>query len=122
MFVGAAMGVVAIPRVEESSAPSGVLIRGVYQALLDRERGLNERDDQRDRRGFRRDRRLAELFEAGESVVCRRSCVESAVWECDRDQPRRWVRLSFDRNVRFVQVTPDDRIIPIVDSDGAGAA
>jgi hypothetical protein len=63
----------------------------------------------------RRDPWLANALDAGAAVVVRRSLLELALWE--RDRPPRPVRLPFDRSVRFVQVSSDDRITPAGDLD-----
>jgi hypothetical protein len=109
-----------MPRVE-SSAEAGLRVRGVYEALLALERERNERSDRRvarmmAERGhcFHRSKLLAERLEAGESVRVDRATVESALWE--RDRPPRPVRLPFDREVRSVNVSPDDRVVPAVTS------
>lgn len=101
---------------------AGLHVPGVYQALLALERERNERDDRRVARTmaehghfFRRCRLFAERLEAGEAVTVARSTVESALWE--RDRPPRPVRLPFDREVRLVRVTPDDRIAPAAAED-----
>jgi hypothetical protein len=52
-------------------------------------------------------------------VVVRRVTVESALWF--RDRPPRRVKLPFDRAVRFVQVSPDDRIVLAADLEWDGA-
>ena len=114
--------VVAVPRVEvESSAssiPSGVLVPGVYRAVLAHERELNERDDRRRRSGqcFRRDRSLAGLLEGGAAVVLRRSAVELALWMVERAPGR--VSLPFDKSIRWVEIAADDRVAPAEDPEG----
>ena len=109
--------VVAVPRVEvESSAssiPSGVLVPGVYRAVLAHERELNERDDRRRRSGqcFRRDRSLAGLLEGGAAVVLRRSYGTSGV-------ARRPAWSVFDKSIRWVEIAADDRVAPAEDPEG----
>ncbi len=108
----------------------------VYRALLESERERYERygelvvlggrevrvvrADPNDRAAgfFCRDDRLLKLLEASRPVVVRRAAVELALWEWLR--PTRRVRLPFDRAVRFVEVSPDDRIIPAADLDQDG--
>jgi hypothetical protein len=58
-------------------------------------------------------------LEAGETVAVERVAVERvavelALWERDRER----VRLPFDQGVRFVEVSPDDQIIPAMDPEG----
>ena len=64
----------------------GVRVPGVYQALLDRERDWNERDDRmaadmlrEHGSSFRRDRRLTELLEAVKSVAAG-TCTLGGAW------------------------------------------
>jgi hypothetical protein len=110
-----------MPRVE-SSVEAGLCIRGVYAALLALERDRFERSERTAARMkaehgtfFRRNTGwLVERLEAGETVTVDRATAESALWERDRT-PRR-VRLSFDREVRSVRVSPDDRVVPAVTS------
>jgi hypothetical protein len=54
-------------------------------------------------------------LEAGETVAVEHVAVELALWERDRER----VRLPFDRGVRFVEVSPDDQIVPVaIDPEG----
>ncbi|MCW2652304.1 MAG: hypothetical protein JWR32_3280 [Mycobacterium sp.] len=71
--------------------------------------------DPNDPRGLlRAPRDLLNLL-PGKPVVVRRTGVDSALWRQDR--PLRPVRLPWDRSVRFVQVSADDRIKPARDLD-----
>jgi hypothetical protein len=65
-------------------------------------------------------RQLLDLLEAGKPVILRPAAVSLALWL--RDRPRRRVRLPFDRSVRFVQVSTDDRIVPVADLKWGGVA
>jgi hypothetical protein len=66
---------------------------------------------------FRRNTgRLLELLESGEAAVVDRVRVESALWE--RHRPPEPVRLPLARGTRHVRLTPDDRVIPLVDGWG----
>lgn len=99
-----------MPRLD-AVASRGKHFPGVYGALLAAEMDRNERDDRRraawpDSRCFRRSRLLAERLEAGEPVVVGRARVESALF--DRSGVRE--RLPFHREVRSVEVSPDDVI------------
>ena len=120
-------------------AGAGLRIAGLYEAVL-----LYERDkyyrrgepavfDGRERRVswvdradhsagfFVWPRRTLDLLEGGKSVMLSRAAVEAALWECDRTQSRRSVRLPFDRAVRLVRVSPDARVIPATNLDCDGA-
>jgi hypothetical protein len=95
----------------------------VYQALLDRECELNERDDrlaaaQRAAHGrcTRRDRWLGVVLEAGEPVTLSRVSVELALWQ--RDRPAGRVRLPFDKEVRHVEIAADDSVAAAADPWG----
>ena len=112
------MGVV-MPRAE-SSAEAGLRIRGVYAALLALERDRFERSERtaarmRAEHGTfcrRNTGGLLERLDAGDPVLVDRARVELALWE--RDRPPRRVRLPFDPEVRSVQVSSDNRIVPAV--------
>jgi hypothetical protein len=106
----------------DAGVTPGKRFPGVYQALIGIEQNRFERDEQlgaammaEHGRHYRRDRWLAEVLEAGEAVVMRPSTVELALWE--RDRPPRRVRLPFDGQVQFVEVWPDDSIVPTADPD-----
>lgn len=100
------------------SGAGGLKVVGVYAALLDLERERSERDDRRSARmiaaeGFcyRRGRLLAQRLAAGESVVLDCATVELALWYRNRQR----ARLPFGREARRrVQVSADDRILPVV--------
>jgi hypothetical protein len=124
-----------MPRVDHGAAGVGLHVPGVYQALIDDERADRDRygdrittDDDHElavmwvdpddhSAGFFRcwDDSLLCLLEAGKPVIVRRVTVSSALWF--RDRPPAPVKLPFDRSVRFVQVNPDDRIVPAGDLD-----
>jgi hypothetical protein len=115
-----------MPRVE-AATESGLHMPGIYQALLEYERAKYERRGEvvvcegRDIRVswvdkadhshgfFLYQRHQLDRLEAGEQVVVDRTHVETALWDQDRDQSRRSVRLPFERSVRSVRVSPDDR-------------
>jgi hypothetical protein len=110
---------------------------GVYEALLAHERTTYERHggerlvidgvevgkkvpagvDEHGKEGFflYPARHFLNRLEAADTVRVSRSRVELALWE--RDRPPRPVRLPFDREVRSVEVTPDDRIVPAAAED-----
>jgi hypothetical protein len=106
---------VAMPRVE-SSSDAGLRIQGVYAALLAFERDRFERSERTAARMKseygtfcrRNNGCLIERLDAGEMVTVDRATVELALWE--RDRPPNRVRLPFDREVRRVRVSPDDRL------------
>jgi len=93
-------------------------VPGVREALLLLERDRFERSERiaaRMKAEYgtfcrRNNGRLIERLEAGETVTVNRATVESALWQQDR--PPSHVRLPFDREVRSVSVSPDDRIVP----------
>jgi hypothetical protein len=107
-----------MPRVN-SGTEAGLHFPGAYEALLDLERDRNERSDRTAARMmaehgyfFRRNNGLlAERLAAGEPVVVRCAQLTLALWERDRLEGR--VRLPFERGVKFVRVSPDDRIVPV---------
>jgi hypothetical protein len=110
-------------------------VPGVYQALIDDERADRDRygdrittgdghelavmwaDPDDHSAGFFRcwDDHLLCLLEAGKPVIMRKSAVALALWQ--RDRPPRPVKLPFERSVRFVQINPDDTIVPARDLD-----
>lgn len=109
-----------MPRVASGDS-AGLHFPGVYAGLLDRERERNERDDRRAAQmmaehGFcyRRGRLLAERLEAGEPIVVRCAQVGLALWDRDRERDPQAgrPRLPFEREVRFVRVSSDDRVAP----------
>jgi hypothetical protein len=117
---GSVMGVV-MPRVE-SSAEAGLRIRGVYAALLALESDRFERSERTaarmkvegDGTFFRRNTGwLVERLEAGEVVTVGRAAAELAL--CERSGARE--RLPFHRDVRRIEVSPNDRIVPAADED-----
>jgi hypothetical protein len=112
-----------LPRLVGDAA--GLVVSGVYAAMLALERERNERSDRiaarmmaEHGRCFRRNSRPAEQLEAGEAVVVDRVRVEPALWE--RDRPPAPVRLPLARGVKRVRLTADDRVIPVVDARGGG--
>jgi hypothetical protein len=123
-----------MPRAVARTDGAGLYMQGVYAALLAHERATYERRggepvvidgceigkkqpahaDEHGKEGFflypRRDllNRLEAAEAASEAVVVGRGKVELALWE--RDRPPRPVRLPFAQEVRWVGVSPDDRI------------
>jgi hypothetical protein len=122
-----------MPRVDNGAAGVGLHVPGVYQALIDDERADRDRygdrittDDDHElavmwvgpddhSAGFFRcwDDHLLCLLEAGKPVIMRKSAVALALWQRDR----RSVNFPFERSVRWVQVSPYDRIVPARDLD-----
>jgi hypothetical protein len=104
-----------MPRVDDGyvAGGGGLRIPGLYGALLVRERGRQERADRatehmRERFGYssRRNRRLLDALEAGQTVVMPRWLVGHK-----RSTPR--VDLPWDRQeVTAVTVSPDDVVRP----------
>jgi hypothetical protein len=106
-----------VPRIKGAPADAGLLVPGVYEALREREIERNERDARRAARmqaelgyHYRRNRRLGELLEAGETVVIDRSTVEELLSSEDGR-----VQLPLGGSVRAVRVGPDDRVSPADD-------
>ncbi len=111
-----------MPRLDSGGSAGGIHISGVYRALAQREREQNAWYTRlaadmlaRDGECSLPDTRLEELLEAGRPVIVQRARVESVLWL--RDRPPRPPRLPFDRAVRFVRVSPNDRIGPARDLD-----
>lgn len=117
MLAGTAEAV-AMPQVKRSSRGAGLHVPGVREALLLLELDRFERSERTAARMKaeygtfcrRNNGRLIERLDAGETVTVNRATVESALWQ--RDRPPRPARLPFDREVRAVRVSPDDRIVP----------
>lgn len=117
-----------MPQVKRGSRGAGLHMPGVYAALLASERAKYERRgepaefdgrqhrvtwkdrDDHDQGFFLWPRHLLDRLEAGDPVQVDRARVELALWE--RDRPPRPVRLPFDREVRSVRVSPEDRLVP----------
>lgn len=124
-----------MPRVDRGAVGAGLRVPGVYRALLESERADYYRHgetivregrevqviwaDPNDHSAgcFCGDRTLLDLLEAGKPVILKRVAVSSALWHRDRSH---W-RPPFERSVRFVQVSPDDRIAPAADLEWDGA-
>jgi hypothetical protein len=126
-----------MPQVKRGSRGAGLHVPGVYQALLDHERARYERRgrealvvdgrevgrkspagvDEHGREGFFLYRRpgVLDCLEAGRQVVIDPRHLEDALRDGDRERdpsaPR--PRLPFERRVRWVEVSPDDRIKPV---------
>jgi hypothetical protein len=104
-----------VPRIRGAPADAGLIVAGVYEALREQECERNERDARRAARmqaelgyHYRRNRRLGELLNAGESVVMDRAAVERLLYSDDGV-----VRLPLGSGVRWVRVSPDDRVLPV---------
>jgi hypothetical protein len=133
-----------MPRVVERHSGSGLHVPGIYRGLMESERAEYERRgelvdfDGREllvtwanredhSEGFflwPRDNldRLEAAAASGESVVVSRFDAERAMWDLDRTQPWVSVRLPWDRSVRRVRVSSDDRILPAADRVQGGSA
>jgi hypothetical protein len=103
-----------MPRVRyDGSGGGGLRIPGLYRALLDKERDRQERADRatvrmREEFGYssRRDRRLLDALEAGQTVVMPR-------WRVGHKRSTPPVDLPWDRHeVTTVRVSPDDVVRP----------
>jgi hypothetical protein len=121
-----------MPQVRRGSRGAGLHMPGVYAALFAYARARYESRggeplviegieigkkqpagvDEHGKEGFflYPRRGLLNALEAGKTVDVGRGWVEIALWE--RDRPPNRVRLPFDREVRRVSVSPDDRIVP----------
>jgi hypothetical protein len=126
-----------MPRVE-SDAAAGLVVPGVYQALLEHERARYERRggepvvidgceigkkvparlDEHGKETFFLYPRRGPLnsLEADETMNVSVGWLEDALWSRDRAQdpqaPR--VRLPFGRGVRRLSVSSDDRVVPFL--------
>jgi hypothetical protein len=103
-----------MPRVEaDSCGGAGLHIPGLYRALLEKERTSQKRADRatermREEFGYssRRDRRLLEALEAGQTVIMPR-------WRVGHRRSTPPVDLPWDRQmVTTVAVSPDDVVSP----------